>query len=330
MVDTYWWITFRSTAEDLELDQNRLFELGATGIEEPEDPGASGDSRGAAGVPPGAEGIPPGTSGAFPLLKAYFEATQTFMAAKAAFADRPGFTSGEAPVEDWDRSWRDRQTPVEVTPSLTVVPPWVDPGPARHVIRLEAKMAFGTGSHESTRIAALLLETLPGRPAQGVRPADAPSAAAPSATTSSVDAPLSGRSVLDIGAGTGILALYAGLLGAGLIVALDIDPVTGPCLRENQALNPLPAQARFQPFVGILDALRPDAAFDVIVCNMIRTELWPFREELRRRLKPGGHFVVSGQRQEDKPHFLAWQRQSPFRIVAEQSLDAWWGFAATL
>ena len=114
------------------------------------------------------------------------------------------------------------------------------------------------------------------------------------------------------------------------ILALDIDPVTGPCLRENLALNPLPASARFQPFVGELASLRETARFDLIVCNMIRTELWPFREELRLRLKPGGHFVVSGQRLEDKPHFLAWQRQSPFTMVAEQSLDAWWGFAATL
>jgi ribosomal protein L11 methyltransferase len=219
-----------------------------------------------------------------------------------AHGARPGFASGEAPVEDWDRSWRDRQTPVEVTPDLVVVPPWVDPGPARHVIRLEAKMAFGTGSHESTRIAALLLESLP----------------------------LAGRSVLDIGAGTGILALYAGLLGSSRVLALDIDPVTGPCLRENQALNPLPAGCRFQPYVGELASLRPEARFDVIVCNMIRTELWPFRSELRDRLRPGGRFVVSGQRQEDKPYFLAWQKQQPFRMVAERGLDAWWGFAAAV
>lgn len=288
--NTYWWITFRAKWDQAELDQDQLFELGATGIEEPEDK--------------------TGEVGAGLLVKAYFETPETFAAAARAFGDRPGFDSGEAPVEDWDRSWRDRQTPVEVTPELVVVPPWgrewikdvVAPGPAPHVILLEAKMAFGTGSHESTRIAALLLESLP----------------------------LAGCSVLDIGAGTGILALYAGLRGAGLILALDIDPVTGPCLRENLGLNPLPAPARFQPFVGELASLRPEARFDVIICNMIRTELWPFREELRSRLAPGGHFLVSGQRLEDKPYFLAWQRQSPFRITAERSLDAWWGFAASL
>ena len=287
-MDTYWWITFRTPSEDAELDQDHLFELGATGIEELE------DAQPAAGI-----GVP-GTENRTVPLKAFFEDRDSHTAAVNAFGNRPLFISGEAPIEDWDQSWRDRQTPVEVTPSLVVVPPWVDPGNAPHVIRLEAKMAFGTGSHESTRIAALLLESLT----------------------------LTGKTVLDIGTGTGILALYAGMLGASEVLALDIDPVVGPCLQENLALNPLPAGCRFRPYIGELDSLRPDARFDVIVCNMIRTELWPFREELRSRLNPGGHFVVSGQRQEDKPHFLSWMNQSPFRFTEERSLDAWWGFSA--
>jgi ribosomal protein L11 methyltransferase len=294
-LDTYWWLTLRVPRADAELVGDGLFELGATGLEEAEegpDPAA----------PTASVGLPTASVGGNVLLKAYFEDRARFDGAVAIHGTAPGFAAGEAPVEDWDRSWRDRQTPVEVTPGLVVAPPWVDPGPARHVIRLEAKMAFGTGSHESTRIAAMLLETIP----------------------------LQGRSVLDIGTGTGILALYAALLGAGHVLALDIDPVTGPCLHENQALNPLPPGCRFQPYVGELGSLRAEARFDVILCNMIRTELWPFREELRSRLKPGGRFVVSGQRREDKPYFQAWQRQSPFRMAEERELDDWWGFAASV
>lgn len=277
-MNTYWWISFRSPANSLELDQDQLFELGATGIEEVDEASST-------------NGI---------LLKGFFEAADTFAAAVRHFGDRPGFASGEAPVEDWDRSWRDRQVPLEVTPSLTVVPPWVDSGPAPYVIRLEAKMSFGTGSHETTRLCATLLEQFPPK----------------------------GKSVLDIGTGTGILALYAALLGACEVVALDIDPVVGSNLRENLVLNPPPADCRFYPFIGELSAMGPKTRFDLILCNMIRTELWPFREELRARLHPGGLFIVSGQREEDKSHFFAWQKESPFEIVSESMLDGWWGFAA--
>lgn len=282
-MDTYWWLSFRTLAADLEMDQSRLFEAGATGIEEVE------------------EALPPSPGSI--LLKGYFEASSGLETAREWFRNRPEMAFGEEKIEDWDRSWRDRQTPVEVTPSLSVMPPWVvAPAQARFVIRLEAKMAFGTGSHESTRIAATLLER----------------------------APVEGASVLDIGAGTGILALYAGQLGAASIVALDIDPVSGPCMRENLGLNPLPAECRFDILIGGMESLQDDARFGIVVCNMIRTELWPFREQLRGRLKPGGRFLVSGQRLEDKAHFLAWRAASPFRIVEEVEMEGWWGFAATV
>jgi ribosomal protein L11 methyltransferase len=168
-------------------------------------------------------------------------------------------------------------------------------------------MAFGTGSHETTRIAALLMERL-----------------------LCSQLPCAGGTVLDIGTGTGLLAIYAGQLGAKEILALDIDPVVGPCLKENLELNPLPAACRFRTLIGETSALDSEARFDIVICNMIRTELWPFREELRSRLAPGGHFVVSGQRREDKPYFEEWRTHSPFRIVAELEMDGWWGFAATV
>lgn len=289
-MDSYWWLTFRSAADRLELDQDGLFETGATGVEEVEETG------------PHPEGV---------LLKGFFGSATELAAARDRFSDRPGLAFGEAGIEDWDRSWRDRQTPVPVTDALTVIPPWIEAPPGvRHIIRLEAKMAFGTGSHESTRIAALLLEK----------------------------ADMRGASVLDIGTGTGILALYAAQLGAAEVVALDIDPVVGPCLDENLVLNPPPAGCRFRTLIGGIEALSPRARFGVVICNMIRTELWPFREELRARLAPKGGrspagpgiFVVSGQRLEDKPHFLKWREGSPFRIVQETEMDGWWGFSATI
>ena len=283
-MQSYWWIRFRTWGAKAELDQDRLFELGASGLEEL------------------VNSLEPQTDEGM-VLKAFFEDEAAFQGAIRHFDTEPEFEAGEAPVEDWDRSWRDRQTPVDVSPGLVVVPPWVDPPPpGKQVIRLEAKMAFGTGSHESTMIAACLLEHLSPK----------------------------GKTVLDIGTGTGILALYAGLLGARSVLALDIDKVVGPCLRENLNLNPMPPGCRFNPFIGITDALEPGARFDLIICNMIRTELWPFREELRQRLEPGGHFVVSGQRLEDKSHFEAWRRGSPFSFAEEMEMGSWWGFTGTV
>lgn len=280
---TYWWIYFATLPAQIELDQSQLFELGATGVEELE------------------EAQTPVPSKIF--LKAFFASQESQTEALIHFRERPELEGGQGTIEDWDRSWRERQTPVEVTSSLVVVPPWIlAPEAFKHVIRLEAKMAFGTGSHETTRIAARLMETLPAIP----------------------------NSVLDIGTGTGLLALYAGILGSSQILALDIDPVVGPCLNENLVLNPLPNSCRFRTLIGETSALKIETKFDLVLCNMIRTELWPFREELRSRLSATGHFVVSGQRLEDKPYFEAWRVESPFKIVSELEMDGWWGFSAIL
>ncbi|MEO6098213.1 MAG: 50S ribosomal protein L11 methyltransferase [Fibrobacteria bacterium] len=293
-MDSYWWLCFRTSIESLELDQDRLFETGATGIEEVEE---------ASTVVGDASTGPEALNRSGVLVKGFFGTAGEMQAAREFFKDRKDLTHGEEKIEDWDRSWRDRQTPVEVTANLVVMPPWVDaPAGGRHVIRLEAKMAFGTGSHESTRIAANLLERVP----------------------------LQGGSVVDIGAGTGILALYAAQLGATSVLALDIDPVVGPCMNENLILNPVPAGCRFRTLIGGTGTLKGNARFSVVICNMIRTELWPFREELRSRLLPGGSFLVSGQRLEDKQHFFAWRETSPFRIGEEVEMDGWWGFAATV
>jgi ribosomal protein L11 methyltransferase len=269
----YYWLRVRSTPSEAELDQFRLMELGALGTEEEEHTSVH--------------------------LRACFDEAALLAAAREAFGEAV-IEGGESPWEDWDRSWRERQTPVEVTADLTVCPPWVEaPADARHVIKLEAKMAFGTGSHESTRIAALLMEALE----------------------------LQGRSVMDVGTGTGILALYASQRGAGFSVGFDIDPVAGPCLRENIDLNPLETDAPAF-YVGTLDSLKPAALFDVLVINMIRTETWPYLADLLARTAPGGRLVFSGQRVEDQPHWKTWFAGTGVAVESEVTLGEWWGFTA--
>lgn len=238
--------------------------------------------------------------GAECVLLACFAAGDPLPAAREEFAERV-LAWGRNPWEDWDRSWREQQSPVKVTEELTVCPPWVErPASARHVVRLEAKMAFGTGSHESTRIAAALMENLD----------------------------LREKSVLDAGTGTGILALYAAMRKARFSAGFDIDPLAGPCLRENLDLNPLPPPHQAAFYVGTLDALRPAARFDVLVVNMIRTETWPLLDALLARTAPDGWLLFSGQRLEDQPYWRQWIAEHDLAVTGEITLGEWWGFAA--
>lgn len=207
------------------------------------------------------------------------------------------FELGEDENQDWDMHWRLRQKPVQVSAGLQVCPPWVEPEPKENqiVLRIEAKMAFGTGEHESTRLCAQLLESqLKQSPAQNL---------------------------LDIGAGTGVLAMYALKLGAQNAVMTEIDPVCVPCQVENFELNGLPEPLGI---LGGLEAFSQDQSFDFIVCNMIRSEIWPLRLEMERLLCAGGRILLSGQLAAEDFYIRDWFKASQIEIIEEKVDGDWW------
>jgi ribosomal protein L11 methyltransferase len=178
-------------------------------------------------------------------------------------------TLGAVNTEDWSNSWKVHFKPLRVGKRLLIVPTWEEtvPLPDDLVIRIDPGMAFGTGGHETTRLCLELLESVMEN--------------SPLLTT---------PSLLDLGTGSGILAMAASLLGAGRIVALDIDPDAVDVARENLALNGLADQVECgtQP----LETLTEN--FDIILANILAEELVRLAPYLTDRLNPGGSLILSG------------------------------------
>ena len=167
--------------------------------------------------------------------------------------------------EDWAHVWKKFFPVLRVSPRLVVCPTWRSYRPRRGeaVIRLDPGMAFGTGQHPTTLMCLRALEEL-------LRP---------------------GMDVLDLGTGSGILALAAARLGATSVLALDIDPQAAVVARENVCLNGLEAVVRVEE--GGLDEA-PSAAFDLAMANISAAVIVEVAAALAAVLRPGGVLIVAG------------------------------------
>ena len=185
----------------------------------------------------------------------------------------------ELPDTDWMAEYRRRAVPFPLGRTLLIDPREPEEAetaatvPAgRRLLRLPARTAFGIGSHESTVLALELLE----------------------------DAKLSGRAVLDVGTGTGILAFAALAWGAARVVAFDADPVAILQARANSRLNGLHPLL----FAGRAAALAP-GPFDLVVVNVVPEEILPDLADLLPLLAPGGALILSGLLAERAPKVAA-------------------------
>jgi ribosomal protein L11 methyltransferase len=172
----------------------------------------------------------------------------------------------EIELKDWIAAYREQAAPFAVGRLWWMDPHPKEPTPApRGRIRLavEPRMAFGTGSHESTQLVLLELEELKVRH----------------------------KTVLDVGTGSGVLALAADALGAALVVGLDIDPLAIWVARKNLDLQDW--QARPLLVSGPVRSIA-NRRFELILCNMIPEQFLPLLSELRRLVERGGEIVFSG------------------------------------
>ena len=169
---------------------------------------------------------------------------------------------------DWAEKWKEGLDPIEVGPTLAVKPTWreYEAGPGQAVLEIDPGMAFGTGRHETTLMCLREIEEFfRNKEHQGM-------------------------SVLDVGAGSGILSLACAALGAGPIVAIDIDPETLPVAEENFALNGFEGRAEF--LCGDLEAVK--RRFDLVLANITAGDLIPMAGRLAGATNYGGRLVLSG------------------------------------
>jgi len=210
-------------------------------------------------------------------------------AARAAGLDRiPEFGIARLEDDDWVRRTQSQFEPIEIGERLWVVPSWSEPPrPDAVVLRLDPGLAFGTGSHPTTRLALRFLERAlrdfrrPG-PARERR---AKGRAVMSRRRSSAQMLL--PSVLDYGCGSGILAIAAAKLGAGKVDATDLDPQALDATASNARRNDV--DVRVVPPQAL-----PTGDYDVVVANILANPLIELAARLVRRIRPGGRLALSG------------------------------------
>ena len=168
--------------------------------------------------------------------------------------------------EDWENNWKKYYKPLRIGSHIVIKPTWEDftPEEGDRIVELDPGMAFGTGSHSSTHMCLEFLE-------KTVKPGDR---------------------VLDIGTGSGILAIASLKLGAKSADAGDIDPLAVKIAKENALLNGY-SEPEFSVKEGSLTDTA-DRVYDVVIANIVADIICELTESVTRYMAPGGTFITSG------------------------------------
>ncbi len=205
---------------------------------------------------------PPAGNGGNPQLYVYLAARDRPAAEALLMTRRLSSTWRPVPKEDWEVNWRKDFEPVTVTAGITIVPDWDTTTNAPILIRIRPGLAFGTGHHATTCLAIRAIDRL------GCR----------------------GARVLDLGSGSGVLAIAASLLGAARVVAVENDPDCEGNFKDNLTFNSLPVTPRL--VAG--DVLEwTDFDCDLVLANINPKVVFPVLEHFSRS-KSRARFIVSG------------------------------------
>lgn len=205
-----------------------------------------------------------------------------------------GYTLNTAGVEqeDWQNAWKQYYHATEVGRRLAIVPGWEQYDTDRTVITMDPGMAFGTGTHETT---SLCLEVLDGLVKGGER-------------------------VLDIGTGSGILAIAALKLGAAAAEGIDIDPMCVRTAGENAARNGV--KDRFAIKVGDLSA-EASGVYDIITANIVAAAILDLAPAVPALLAKNGRFIASGIIDERKQEVLDGLAAAGLHVLEVKEKRGW-------
>lgn len=198
--------------------------------------------------------------------------------------------------EDWTTAWKEYFKPVRAADFIVVKPTWsdYDSEPGQVVIDIDPGMAFGTGNHESTRLALTLIEKF-------VCPGDC---------------------VVDVGSGSGVLAITAAKMGASPVYALDSDPVAVAVTAANAAVND--AHDIIQVMQSDLFSALPEGIqADVVVCNIVADVIIRLAPQIPGVLRENGMFLCSGTIRDKCGEVIEALSSANLRIISIMEDNEW-------
>lgn len=208
--------------------------------------------------------------------------------------------TSEVSDTSWATAWKKDDHPLQVTRCMTVVPSWEEYTPKfsdERIIRLDPGLAFGTGTHPTTRLSMQALET----------------------------SIVGGETILDVGTGSGVLSIASKALGAGDVYAYDLDEVAVRAAKENMDLNDYAKEVQ----VAANDLLKGiSIEADIVMANILAEIILLLIEDAWRVLKPNGLFITSGIIDSKKDTVLEQLLAQGFEIEQVQQMKDWFAIIA--
>lgn len=193
----------------------------------------------------------------------------------------------EINAEDYENEWKKYYKPIP-TKNITVVPTWIkyQPGTDEKIMRLDPGMAFGTGSHATTRMCLDLLD-------------------------------VKGKDVIDVGCGSGILGIASKICGAKSVYMCDIDPQAVEFAKRNAELNGVDAQ------IECADLIAGDRTADFIIANITADILMRLAKDIGKHLREGGKIVLSGIIDSRLDEVIACYNKEGYKVLEQRAQDDW-------